>query len=150
MAVFGSFRQWLVDPAARLRSGLSGAAIASFGLICAGIPATKAANFACSWNDATANWTTVADWSNCNSAFPNNSGGNTYDATIAQGNPTLTTTITIGSVAITSAGMWSLAGTGTATLTGDATNAGVLDVDVNGDGGGNLTITGTLANSKTV
>src|SRR5262249_43833094 len=76
--------------------------------------AAYATNFTCSWNDATANWTTVADWSNCNSTFPNNGGGNTFEATIAQGNPTLTTTITIGSVTITSAGVWSIVGSGTA------------------------------------
>src|SRR6516165_8278592 len=87
--------------------GPLGASIATLGLTCAGTFNTQAANFTCSWNDATANWTTVADWSNCNGAFPNNGGGNTFDATIAQGNPTLTTTITIGSVTITSPGVWS-------------------------------------------
>src|SRR5262245_60953103 len=80
--------------------------------VCASVPAAEATNFTCSWNDATANWTTVADWSNCNSTFPNNGGGNTYDATIAQGNPTLTTTITIGSATITSPGAWILSGSG--------------------------------------
>jgi hypothetical protein len=113
--------------------------------------AAEAANFTCSWNDATASWTTAADWSNCNGTFPNNGSGNAFDATIAQGNPTLTTTITIGSVTITSPGAWSTAGAGSATLTGDVANAGVLNVDIgNSDGGGNLTITGTLANIKTV
>ena len=61
-------------------------------------------NFTCSWNDATANRTTVADWSNCNGTDPNNGGGNTYDATIATGDPPTTTAITIGSVTITSPG----------------------------------------------
>src|SRR6476646_5837532 len=109
------------------------ASAAILGFVHAGGPAADAANFTCSWNDATANWTTVADWSTCNGTFPNNSGGNTYDATIAQGNPTLTfipalpTGITIGSVTINSAGVWTFSGTGAATgakasLTGDLTN----------------------------
>jgi hypothetical protein len=61
MAAFGSFHQRVVGSAVRVGSGLSAAAIVSFGLICAGKPA-GAVNFTCSWNDATANWTTVADW----------------------------------------------------------------------------------------
>jgi hypothetical protein len=121
---------------------------------CALAPVANAANFTCSWNDATANWTLAADWSNCNGNFPNNSSGNTYDVTISQGNPTLTTPppgITVGSATITSPGVWSITGTGTATLTGGLGNAGVLNVDIgNGDGGGNLTITGTLGNTNTV
>src|SRR5205807_1139409 len=95
--------------------------------------------------------TTVADWSTCNGTFPNNGSGNTFDATIAQGNPTLTTTITIGSVTISSPGIWSITGAGAATLTGALTNAGVLNVDIlNQDGGGKLTIGGTLANTGNV
>jgi hypothetical protein len=35
-------------------------------------PAAYAANFTCSWNDATANRTMAADWSNCNGTFLNN------------------------------------------------------------------------------
>src|SRR6266436_9857538 len=115
MAAFGSFYQRVIDFGFSLRSGrndsawrssacvrrLLGASIAAFGFVCAGSPAADAANFTCSWNDATANWTTVADWSNCNGTFPNN-GDN---ATISQGNPTLTTPppgITLGSVTINS------------------------------------------------
>ena len=109
MAAFGTFLLRVIDLGARFR-GLSRASLGALGLICAGGPAAYAANFTCSWNDATANWTTVADWSNCNGTFPNNSAGNTFDATIAQGNPTLTTTITIGSVTITSPGAWTLTG----------------------------------------
>jgi hypothetical protein len=57
----------------------------------------------------------------------------------------------VGSVTINSPGVWSITGTGRATLTADLINAGGLDVDVGStDGGGNLTITVTLANSKTV
>ena len=125
-------------------------------------------NFTCSWNDATANWTTVADWSSCNSTFPNNGAGNTFDATIATGDPTLTSAITIGSVTVNSPGAWSITGTGSATLTGNLsnggtvalggtaaltvssgfTNSGTLDVNAGTfDGGGSLMIGGTLANT---
>ncbi len=177
MAVFGTFRQWLVDPAARLRIRLPSAAIAAFGLICVGIPAAEAANFTCSWNDATANWTTVAGWSNCNSTFPNNGAGNTYNATISTGDPTLTTAITIESVTINSPGAWSLSGSGaSATLTGNVSstgtvglrndtavtiiggfsNAGTLNVDNSnngfgtGDGGSSLALGSILSNSGAV
>src|ERR1700746_2762917 len=108
MAVFGSFRQSRQPTALCLRSGLSAAASIFFGLICAEGPA-GAANSTCSWNDATANWTVAADWSNCNSTFPNNGGGNTYDVVISQGIPTISSgvnphIITVGSVTITNTG----------------------------------------------
>jgi hypothetical protein len=151
MTVFGLLHQRIVTSGARLSLRLSGSALAAVGLVCGGLSAAEAANFTCSWNDASANWTTAADWSNCNSTFPNNGGGNTYNATISTGDPTLTTAITIGSVTINSPGTWSTTGTGAATLTRNLTNAGVLDVDTgDGEGGGNLTMGGTLANTKTV
>ena len=97
------------------------------GLTCAGTFNAQAANFTCSWNDATANWTTVADWSNCNGTDPNNVGGNTYDVTISQGDPTLTTAVTIGSVTVNSPGAWTITGAGaSATLTGNLTNTGTV------------------------
>ena len=97
------------------------------GLTCAGTLNARAANFTCSWNDATANWTTVADWSNCNGTDPNNVGGNTYDVTISQGDPTLTTAVTIGSVTVNSPGAWTITGAGaSATLTGNLTNTGTV------------------------
>src|SRR5262249_31766025 len=49
-----------------------------------GASLARAANFGCSWASAvTANWTTAGDWNSCNNTFPNNGGGNTYDATVA-------------------------------------------------------------------
>jgi hypothetical protein len=81
MTVFGLLHQRIVTSGAWFRARRWGAAIAAFGLVCAGFRAAEAANFTCSWNDATANWTTVADWSNCNATFPNNGSGNTFDAT---------------------------------------------------------------------
>jgi filamentous hemagglutinin len=141
------------------------------GLICAGGHVTHAANFTCSWNDATANWTAAADWSNCNGTDPNNAGGNTYDVTISTGDPTLTKATTIGSVTINSPGAWTLSGSGAAaTLTGTLsnsgtvallngasltttgvglTNMGLVNVDGLGGnaGGSSLTIGGTLTNS---
>ena len=107
--------------------GPRGASIATLGLTCAGTFNAQAANFTCSWNDATANWTTVADWSNCNGTDPNNVGGNTYDVTISQGDPTLTTAVTIGSVTVNSPGAWTITGAGaSATLTGNLTNTGTV------------------------
>ena len=107
--------------------GPLGASIATLGLTCAGTFNARAANFTCSWNDATANWTTVADWSNCNGTDPNNVGGNTYDVTISTGDPTLTTAVTIGSVTINSPGAWTLSGSGAAAaLTGTLTNSGTV------------------------
>jgi DNA-binding CsgD family transcriptional regulator len=143
MAALRTFYQRIMDPGASRRGGRNanawassnffvrplGASIASFGLLCAAIPVVDAANFTCSWNDATANWTTAADWSNCNSTFPNNGAGSTYDATISTGDPTLTTTITIGSVTITGPGAWTVTGGGaSATLTGLSRNAGVFEL----------------------
>jgi len=146
MAAFASFYQRIIDPGASQRlssdrplAGLGrcrrntflrgplGASIATLGLTCAGTFNAQAANFTCSWNDATANWTTVADWSNCNGTDPNNVGGNTYDVTISTGDPTLTTAVTIGSVTINSPGAWTLSGSGAAAaLTGTLTNSGTV------------------------
>jgi hypothetical protein len=126
MAAFGSFHQYSVRCGTWRRFKLSATSSATFGLICAAAPGAQAANFTCSWNDATADWTSVSDWSNCNGTDPNNGGGNTYDVTISQGDPTLTTAITIGSVTINSPGAWSIAGTGSATLTGGVTNGGTV------------------------
>jgi fibronectin-binding autotransporter adhesin len=91
----------------------------------------------------------VADWSSCNSSFPNN-GGNTYDATISSGDPQLTSAITVGNVTVSSPGAWGLTGTSAAaTLTGNLTNSGTVSVDAStsGGGGSSLTIGGTLTNS---
>jgi hypothetical protein len=134
----------------RSRDRFLPAALALFAFLCAGAPAAYA-QFTCTWTDASDNWTTVGDWSGCNSTFPNNGGGNTYNAMISTGDPTLTTTITIGSVTITSPGVWSITGTGEVTLIGGVTNGGSLFVDVGpGDGGGSLTVGGTLANTGAV
>src|SRR3954463_12932676 len=48
-------------------------------------------------------------------------------------------------------GTFALGAIAPVTVSGDFTNLGTLNVDVGfGDGGGNLTISGTLSNSKTV
>jgi len=179
MAAPRTFFQRAIDSCASRRSRrntsaflrrLAGGWTAAFVLICAGTPIAHATNFTCSWNDATANWTTVADWSNCNGTDPNNVGGNTYDVVISTGDPTLTTTITIGSVTINSPGVWSLSGSGAAaTMTGTLTNSGtvalqngasltttvgvglsntgVVGVDTSGGGGSSLTVGGAVTNS---
>src|SRR3984893_18056548 len=135
---------------ARAGAGLLPAWMTISVFACAGAPAAYAANFACAWNDGTANWTTTADWSGCNSTFPNNVGGNTYDATVSSGDPTLTTAVTIGSVTINGPGQWDLAGTSaSATLTGTLTNSGNVALDFFGSqGGSNLTVGGTLTNTS--
>src|SRR5438132_9500750 len=123
----------------RARPALLWAAGASVALLVyAGTPAAYAAN--CVWNDATANWTTPGDWSNCNGTIP----GSGDTVTIPVGEPTLTTAATVGSVTISSPTSWDLVGSGAkAVVTGDVANAGALNVDIaNSDGGGNLTITG--------
>ena len=161
----------------RSRDRFLPAVLALFAFLCASGPAAHA-QFTCSWTDASDNWTTTGDWSGCNGTFPNNGGGNTYDVTISNGEPALTTAVTIGSVTITSPGSWTINGpAGSATLTGSVTNSGTaglhdsaaltvdggfgnsgtLEVDngfseapVTGEGGSSLTITGTLANTGTV
>ena len=108
------------------------ASLAVFVFLCAGAPAAHAANFTCTWTDASDNWTTTGDWSGCNGTFPNNGGGNTFDATISTGDPTLTTAVNVGSVTINSLGAWTVTGAGaSATLSGLSSNAGTLDL-VNG------------------
>jgi hypothetical protein len=126
---------------------LLGASIATFGLNWAGAPAADAANFTCLWNDATANWTTAADWSSCNSTFPNNGAGNSYNATISTGDPTLTTAVTIGSVTINSPGTWTLTGSGaSAALTGTLANSGAVSLQ----NGASLATAGGLSNAGTL
>src|SRR6516225_1479846 len=167
MAAFASFYQRIIDPGASqrlssdrplaglgrcrrntFRRGPLGASIATLGLTCAGTFNAQAANFTCSWNDATANWTTVADWSNCNGTDPNNVGGNTYDVTISTGDPTLTTAVTIGSVTINSPGAWTLSGSGAAAaLTGTLTNSGTITLL---NGASLTTTTGALNNTGLV
>ena len=119
-------------------------------IACAGAPAAYAANFTCTWNDGTASWTTAGDWSGCNGTFPNNGSGNTYDVTVSSGDPTLTTALTIGSVAINGSGRWDLTGPGgSATLTGTLSNSNFLALDFFGSqGGSNLTVGGTLTNTS--
>jgi hypothetical protein len=119
-------------------------------LACAGAPAAYATNFTCSWNNGTANWATSADWSSCNGTFPDNVSGNTYDATISNGDPTLTTAVTIGSVVVNSPGQWNLAGpSGSATLTGTLANTGSVNLDFFGNqGGSSLMVGGTLTNTS--
>jgi hypothetical protein len=71
----------------RPRTGFLPLALACFALLCAGMPAARAANFTCTWTDAGHNWTTASDWSGCNGTDPNNGAGNTYDAVISTGDP---------------------------------------------------------------
>ena len=127
-------------------------AVATAVLLCTAALRAHAANFTCSWNDATADWTTAADWSTCNSTFPTNgqpTATDTYNVTISQGNPTLTTDIgTVELVSITGPGIWTLTGTSAqATLNGDLSSSGALHLDTSfGSGGSKLKIDGALSN----
>ncbi|MGH7046064.1 MAG: beta strand repeat-containing protein [Stellaceae bacterium] len=130
-----------------MRRGAIGAATAA--VVLAGASGARAANFSCSWTDAGDNWTTTTDWSDCNATFPNNGAGNTYDATIPTGSPTLTTAISIGNVTVDSGGNWYVRGaSAAATLSGNLMNGGDVDLDpFGGDGGASLTVGGTLTNT---
>ena len=127
-------------------------AVATAVLLCTAALRAHAANFTCSWNDATADWPTAADWSTCNSTFPTNgqpTATDTYNVTISQGNPTLTTDIgTVELVSITGPGIWTLTGTSAqATLNGDLSSSGALHLDTSfGSGGSKLKIDGALSN----
>src|SRR5207302_834624 len=56
----------------------------------------------------------------------------------------------IGNNAFTNSGTFQLSGNAALTITGDYANSGTLNLDTNLDGGGSLTIGGTLNNTKTV
>ena len=92
------------------------------GLLGAG-PA-PAANFSCSWaSGVSGSWSSAADWSTCNGTDPNNSGGNTYDATIAVAGlytVTLSSPVTIGTLTLNNS-QATLANTSVLTTTGGVT-----------------------------
>ena len=92
------------------------------GLVCAG-PAV-AVNFSCAWNITSGgSWSTAADWTSCNGSDPNNSGGNTYDATIAGSGSytvTLSSPVTIGTLTLNDGGA-TLANSSTLTTTNGVT-----------------------------
>jgi fibronectin-binding autotransporter adhesin len=137
--------------AAIRRRGLAASASLVFAGLCwAATPTANAANFTCSWNDGTANWSTAADWLNCNGTIPNNGGGDTYDAAIPSGTPQLSTAITIGNATVSTPAGWQLNGSSAAaTLTGSLTNSGSVQLAPNfADGGSSLTIGGTLTNNS--
>src|SRR5579863_8319428 len=128
------------------------------------------ANLQVTWNGATADWNTAADWSN--GVVPNDSG---TDATLG-GTGGYTVTISageafaVGSLAITdgsaalhlagghltatgtvsNAGQLQVQGGASLTTTGDLSNSGGLYLDNGGTGGSSLTIGGTLSNSNFV
>ena len=79
----------------------------------------------CTWNDATANWTVAADWSNCNGTIP----GNGDDVSIPVGNPTLTTSATVGSVTVTTPGAWTITGASGSANISAATNSGTVQLN---------------------
>jgi len=129
----------------------------AFLVLAGGAGSAAAANFTCGWNGATANWQTSADWSNCNGAFPNNGGGNTFDASLTAAGTytvTLSTTVTVGSVTINNSAATLAISNGTLGLTGTL-NVAAGSVLLNGgtisggtlatSGGGTIQNVGTAA-----
>ncbi|MGH7031342.1 MAG: beta strand repeat-containing protein, partial [Stellaceae bacterium] len=150
---FGLGETGRMKSAAAARLGRHGGVVAAaFSLLFAAAPGAHAANFSCGWTDAGDNWTTAGDWSGCNGASPNNGGGNTYDATISTGSPSLTSAISIGNVTVNSSGAWYVRGANAAaTLSGNLTNSGSVELDpFGGDGGASLNVGGALTNSNFV
>ncbi len=101
------------------------------------VPAA-AANYLCSWNGSTANWSATGDWTVCNGVYPNNGGGNTYDATIATSGSyavTLSSPVTIGTLTLNNSNA-TLLNSSTLTTTGGVNlQAGTLS-------GGTYAVTG--------
>src|SRR5437899_1161492 len=99
------------------------------------------------WTDGSADWYTAADW---NGGLP--VAGD--DVVINTGVPFLQsgdTSAIVKSITLGASGTVQLNGTAALTATGDFANSGALNLDTNsGDGGGSLTIGGTLNNTKTV
>src|SRR5271154_7291558 len=108
------WKSWIESPRPR---AFVAAPTAFFALLVAGAPAAHATLFSC--QSTGGNWTTAGNWSSCNSTFPNNGGGNTYDATITSGTSIQNAAVTVGNVTVSS-GVWALTGTSAqATLTGN-------------------------------
>jgi hypothetical protein len=162
---------WLLGTTA-LRSCARGipigrlSASAILGLAAAGgvmAPKPASAQFACA-SDATGEWTAAGIWSSCNSTYPNNGGGNTYDATVSGSNTvTLTGTdgaITIATLALASDGVLSLqngasltatSGNGLTIAASSPYVSAGLYVDTNyTTGGSTMTVGGTLTNNVQV
>src|SRR5271170_6016629 len=66
-------------------------------------PAVQA-QFSCTGGgNNSGNWTTASSWTNCNGTYPNNgqpSGSDTYDATVTNGDSTLSSAVTVDNVTI--------------------------------------------------
>src|SRR5712691_6025383 len=99
------------------------------------------------WIDATGNWDDAPKWS---AGVPDQDSDVTIGDT-TNGNVTLNHGATIHSLTMNASNVLALVGTASLTSTGDVGNSGTLNLDTNSlDGGGSLTIGGTLDNTKTV
>ncbi len=111
-------------------------------------PAARAATFNCLTTGG--DWATAASWTNCNGEFPNNGGGNTFNAEVTSSTSTLNAAVTVGNVTVDS-GEWSVVGaSASANLTGSLSNTGAVSVDGGldaGGGGGSLSLGGSLTNN---
>ncbi|MFA6492866.1 MAG: fibronectin type III domain-containing protein [Patescibacteria group bacterium] len=79
--------------------------------------AKAAADFTCTWDGTTGNWSDTAKWGGCNSEYPGQTGTTTYDVSIPSGSVTLD----VASVDITAAG----------TTAGDISVVGTLNTNGN-------------------
>jgi len=107
------------------------------------------AQYNCTWNTGSGTWERAENWSNCNSTYPNNGGGNTYTATIDNSSAVVTT----GATAVTIDSL-TVGGTNTSSLTlsFSLTVAGDVTINSNGTisaGTTNLTVGGSWSNSGT-
>ena len=105
---------------------------------------------AVSWKSAVAgNWTTAADWST--GAVPGAADAVTIGVS-GYYTVTLTTLVTVGSIAVSDAGATLAISdpSKTESIAGDLSNSGTVEVDASGNGGTAVDIAGTLTNSGTL
>src|SRR5262249_10895978 len=94
------------------------------------------------WIDSTDNWTNPADWSPAGVPGPGD------DVVISFGTVSLTTPVTVGSIALTpAAATLGIVDLGTDAVTGDFSNSGTVGVDYGTSSGTALMIGGTLTNT---
>ena len=96
----------------------------------AGVGVGHAGNFTCTLVNS-GNWTVAGNWSGCNAGadYPNNTGGNTFDAIIQSGAAQLRSGVTFGNATVGGTGDWQLY-SGSASLTGalSVSGSGLVDL----------------------
>ncbi len=111
----------------------------------AGAGVGHAANLTCTLAQS-GSWTVAANWSGCSggSGYPNNSGGDTFDAVIAAGTANLqNAAVSFGNATVQGSGIWQIyTSAASAALSGAANISGSGLVDL--QDGGTLKTTGAL------